>query len=164
MQLYRELKEYSWQSELYCTLCHICKQKESLDNNQMQRYVLRIASIGDTVTILCRNTGSLTLSHSSKQVRYFCEPTKSSDTMQCRTGHVDWLTITDQWGLMNNRRGSSELKNLCVRLSKINFEDALQRRSGIRQAIGKISFAGHYLDNRKPIPPPTLSSGEKVEI
>ncbi|XKL61561.1 hypothetical protein PGB90_008618 [Kerria lacca] len=67
LSFHRELSDCSQLSEIYAILCHITKQKESKENNQIRRYLLRIATVGKTTTILCRNTGSLTLSDSSKQ-------------------------------------------------------------------------------------------------
>lgn len=61
------MKDCNRQSEISFTLCHICKS-EKPQENATTKYSLRIASFGDTKTILCRNFGSLTLSNTANQV------------------------------------------------------------------------------------------------
>lgn len=67
LSLLREMKDCQRQSDVHITLCHICKTEDPQENT-VSRYLLRIASIGDTKTILCRNFGSLTLSNNANQV------------------------------------------------------------------------------------------------
>lgn len=47
-------------------LCHIARHKTSGPD----RYVLRIASVGEAKAVLSRSTGSLTLAHAPSQVSY----------------------------------------------------------------------------------------------
>ncbi|XP_065213412.1 protein phosphatase PHLPP-like protein [Planococcus citri] len=66
VSLLREVKDSPRQSDVHITLCHICKTEDPQENT-VSRYLLRIASVGDTKTILCRNFGSLTLSNNANQ-------------------------------------------------------------------------------------------------
>nr|CAD7403954.1 unnamed protein product [Timema cristinae] len=66
LSAHRELKEKGQKYGVCGTLCHICRTKPtSAQNNYLpgsQRYVLRVASVGEARAVICRRNGPVTLS------------------------------------------------------------------------------------------------------
>nr|CAD7598394.1 unnamed protein product [Timema genevievae] len=66
LSAHRELKEKGQKYGVCGTLCHICRTKPtSAQSNYLpgsQRYVLRVASVGEARAVICRRNGPVTLS------------------------------------------------------------------------------------------------------
>nr|CAD7197095.1 unnamed protein product [Timema douglasi] len=71
LSAHRELKEKGQKYGVCGTLCHICRAKPtSAQNNYLpgsQRYVLRVASVGEARAVICRRNGPVTLSQRHQQ-------------------------------------------------------------------------------------------------
>ncbi|XP_039279477.1 protein phosphatase PHLPP-like protein isoform X1 [Nilaparvata lugens] len=66
LSAHRELKDKGQRCGVCAMLCHITKLKSQ---HSKHRYVLRIASVGEAKSVLCRSSGVVTLAHTPTQIQ-----------------------------------------------------------------------------------------------